>query len=189
MFDTINDILLKGGVIAFPTDTVWGVGCLPSCKEAVQRIYDIKHREAKKPLILMSYAIEPLLKYVQTPLPNKANELRQKYWPGALTLVLDKSNKTPNYITSNQNTVGIRVPQNTIFQDICKNISGHVLATTSANISGQNSALTYEEAVRYIGDKVDFVVPYQEKISGQASAVVRILKDDLIVLRQGILTF
>lgn len=189
MFSKINEILLNGGVIAFPTDTVWGIGCLPIHKIAVERIYQIKHREAQKPLILMSYDVKPLLDYVKTPIPFQGENLAEKYWPGALTLIFEKSSQTPDCITSYQNTVGIRVPDHTFFQEMCKNITGNVLATTSANISGQNPALTYEEAIKYIGDQVDFVVPYSEKISGVPSAVVSVLNDNMVVYRQGNLVF
>ena len=97
--DKVTEILNNDGVIAFVTDTVWGLGCLPTSKKAVQRIYEIKHRDAKKPLILMSDDIKYLRKYVK-PLSILANELIQKHFPGALTLVVNKSDNTPDYITS-----------------------------------------------------------------------------------------
>ena len=153
----IRNILKNDGVIAFVTDTVWGLGCLPTSKKAVERIYEIKHRDSKKPLILMSNDIEPLRKYVK-PLTEKAENLVKKYFAGALTLVVEKSELTPDYITSGLNTVGIRVPDNKIFSEICSCIEGNVLATTSANLSNEPPALTYDEAVKYIGDKVDLVV-------------------------------
>ena len=108
----INDILNNDGVIAFVTDTVWGLGCLPTSEKAVQRIYEIKHREAKKPLILMSDDIYPLFDYIKQPVQKEAQKLIKNYFPGALTLVVEKSENTPDYITSEMNTVGIRVPDN-----------------------------------------------------------------------------
>ena len=149
MFSKINQILQNDGVIAFVTDTVWGIGCLPTSKKAVQRIYEIKKREAKKPLILMSDDIYPLLDYVKQPIEKQGQILIKKHFPGALTLVVEKSENTPDYITSNMNTVGIRVPNNETFAKICRSIEGRVLATTSANISGEAPALTYNEALKY----------------------------------------
>ena len=183
----INEILKNDGVIAFVTDTVWGLGCLPSSEKAVKKIYEIKHREAKKPLILMSYDIYPLFDYVKQPIEKEAQRLIKKYFPGALTLVLDKSENTPDYMTSNLPTVGIRVPDNKTFAEICKNIDGHVLATTSANISGEPPALTYEEAVAYIGDKVDLVIESNgEKAQGRASTVAGFKEGGkCIIYRQG----
>lgn len=183
--EKIKNILENDGVIAFVTDTVWGLGCLPNSKKAVEKIYEIKHRDAKKPLILMSDDVKHLMKYVK-PLSKKANELVEKHFPGALTLVVEKSENTPDYITSEMPTVGIRVPNNKVFAEICKSIDGHVLATTSANLSSFPPALTYEQAVEYIGDKVDLVVEdYGEKAQGHASTVVGVLSDGIKIFRQG----
>lgn len=181
----IKNILENDGVIAFVTDTVWGLGCLPTSKKAVERIYEIKHRDSKKPLILMSNDIEPLRKYVK-PLTEKAEALIKKYFAGALTLVVEKSELTPDYITSGLNTVGIRVPDNKVFAEICSCVEGNVLATTSANLSNEPPALTYDEAVKYIGDKVDLVVEdYGEKAQGRASTVAGIFPDSIKIFRQG----
>lgn len=185
-YEKINEILKNDGVIAFVTDTVWGLGCFPNSEKAVKKIYEIKHREAKKPLILMSYDIYPLFDYVSQPIEKEAQRLIKKYFPGALTLVLDKSENTPDYMTSNLPTVGIRVPDNETFSNICKNIDGHVLATTSANISGEPPALTYEEAVSYIGDKVDLVIESNgEKAQGRASTVAGFKDGKCVIYRQG----
>ena len=185
-YEKINNILKNDGVIAFVTDTVWGIGCLPTSEKAVKKIYEIKHREAKKPLILMSFDIYPLLDYVRQPIEKEAQKLIKKHFPGALTLVLEKSENTPDYITSNLPTVGIRVPDNETYSNICKNIEGHVLATTSANISGEQPALTYEEAVKYIGGKVDLVIEdYGHNAQGRASTVAGFKDGSPIVYRQG----
>lgn len=185
-YSKINNILKNDGVIAFVTDTVWGLGCLPNSEKAVKKIYEIKHRESKKPLILMSYDIYPLFDYVKQPIEKEAQRLIKKYFPGALTLVLDKSENTPDYMTSNLPTVGIRVPDNKTFADICKNIDGHVLATTSANISGEPPALSYKEALNYIGEKVDCVVEsFGNEAQGRASTVAGFKDGKTVVYRQG----
>lgn len=181
----IKKILENDGVIAFVTDTVWGLGCLPTSKKAVEKIYKIKNRDSKKPLILMSNSYENLKEYVK-PQTIMAKEIIKKYFPGALTLVVNKSVNTPDYITSNLETVGIRVPKNEVFSSICELIDGHVLATTSANISNEPPALTYEEALDYIGDKVDLVIKdYGEKAQGHASTVAGVLPTGLKIYRQG----
>lgn len=184
--EEINKILLNDGVIAFVTDTVWGLGCLPSSEKAVKKIYEIKHREAVKPLILMSDEIYNLFDYVKQPIPKEGQKLIKKYFPGALTVVLDKSFKTPDYMTSNMPTVGIRIPDNEIFAELCRGIEGRVLATTSANISGEPPALTYEEAIQYIGGKVDFVIPdYGYSANGRVSTVIGFRGEIPVIYRQG----
>ena len=182
----INEILKNGGVIAYVTDTVWGLGCLPNNEKAVKKIYDIKHRDGKKPLILMSNEFYNLFDYLKQPIPKEAQKLIKKFFPGALTLVLEKSEKTPDYITSNMNTVGVRIPDNKVFQKICENIDEHILATTSANLSGELAALSYEEAMNYIGNKVDLVIPdFGYSAKGKASTVAGFKNDEIIIFRQG----
>ncbi len=184
--EKIKEVLDNDGVIAYVTDTVWGVGCLPSSEKAVKKIYEIKHREAQKPLILMSSEAYHLLDYVKQPLSKQASLLIKKYFPGALTLVLEKSDKTPYYMTSNMDTVGIRVPDNAVFKEICDNITGNVLATTSANLSHQPSAKTYEQALENMQGLVDIVIPdYGYFAKGLESTVAGVFGDDIKIFRQG----
>ncbi len=181
----LNNKLENGGVIAFVTDTVWGLGCLPYNKEAVDKIYEIKGRDKSKPLILMSNSINSLLPYVK-PLQPLGIRLAEKYFPGALTIVSEKSEKTPNYITSNKNTVGIRVPNNDFFSKLCSKINGGVLATTSANLSNHPSSKNYEQAVSSIGSMVDVVFEdYGCKCLGLESTVILLTENNYKILRQG----
>lgn len=183
--EKISEILLNGGVIAFVTDTVWGLGCLPDNEAGVKKIYEIKKREPQKPLILMSDEIYNLLDYVK-PIPKIGQILIKKYFPGALTVVTDKSEKTPNYVTSNMQTVGIRVPNNETFRNICKIVPGHVLATTSANLSHQPSAKTYEQAIENMSGLADLIIEdYGNAAKGLESTVVGVMGNELRVFRQG----
>ena len=181
----LNATLANGGVIAFVTDTVWGLGCLPDNRKGVDKIYEIKGRDRSKPLILMSDDIEKLKPYVKE-MSQTAQHLTDKYFPGALTVILKKSEKTPDYVTSNMNTVGIRIPDNRFFKDLCRCITGGVLATTSANLSSHPSSKTYEEAKNSIGNLVDYVFPdYGYACKGKESTVVLVTDDNIKVLRQG----
>lgn len=183
--DEIINVLTNGGVIAYVTDTVWGLGCLPNNESAVKKIYEIKKREAQKPLILMSNEIYPLLDYVN-PIPKIGQILIKKYFPGALTIVTDKSENTPDYITSSMPTVGIRVPDNEVFREICEIIPGHVLATTSANLSHQPSAKTYEQALENMSGLADLIIEdYGYVAKGLESTVVGVMNNELRIFRQG----
>lgn len=183
--DEIINVLTNGGVIAYVTDTVWGLGCLPNNESAVKKIYEIKKREAQKPLILMSNDIYPLLDYVK-PIPKIGQILIKKYFPGALTIVTDKSENTPDYITSSMPTVGIRVPDNEVFREICEIIPGHVLATTSANLSHQPSAKTYEQAIENMSGLADLIIEdYGYAAKGLESTVVGVMNNELRIFRQG----
>lgn len=181
----VNDILKNDGVISFVTDTVWGVGCLPTSEKAVDKIYELKGRDRSKPLILMSNSLDNLLPYVEN-MSIKQKEIAQKYFPGALTMILNKTEKTSDYLTSGMSTVGIRVPNNSVFRELCEKIDGHVLATTSANLSNLPSAKNYKEAVEFIGDYVDYVVSDEtDKARGIESTVVLLINDEIKILRQG----
>lgn len=181
----LNTILKNGGVIAFVTDTVWGVGCLPNNENGVKKIYELKHRDTSKPLILMSNNVENLRPYVQN-VSNRALKIAEKHFPGALTLIFERSEKTPKTITSGLDTVGVRVPDNKTFQKICSMIDGNVLATTSANLSGETPAMTYEEAVEKVGRLVDLVIEAEdEQAEGVASTVAMVTDTDTKIFRQG----
>ncbi len=181
----LNEKLKNGGVVSFVTDTVWGVGCLPNNKNGVEKIYELKNRDRSKPLILMSNNVENLLPYVKNISPY-AKELIKKHFSGALTLIFEKTEKTPDFVTSYKNTVGIRVPDNEVFKKLCEVIDGHVLATTSANLSNQPPAKSYEEAKEFVGEYVDYVFEdYGHKCEGLASTVVLAVNDEIKVLRQG----
>lgn len=181
----IRYVLEHDGVISFVTDTVWGLGCLPESEKAVKKIYEIKGREKEKPLILMSDDTYPLFDYIKD-VPKSAQKLMKQYFPGALTVVVPKSDKTPDYMTSNLNTVGIRVPDNEVFTEICRCIDSRVLATTSANLSHEPAALSYDEAVNYIGGKADMVIEdYGYTAKGLASTVVGFKDDEMIIFRHG----
>lgn len=185
--DEIINVLTNGGVIAYVTDTVWGLGCLPNNESAVKKIYEIKKREAQKPLILMSNDIYPLLDYVK-PISKIGQILIKKYFPGALTIVTDKSENTPDYITSSMPTVGIRVPDNEVFREICEIIPGHVLATTSANLSHQPSAKTYEQALENMSGLADLIIEdYGYAAKGLESTVVGVMNNELRIFRQGVI--
>lgn len=186
--EEIINTLNNGGVIAYVTDTVWGLGCLPDNEKAVKKIYEIKKREAKKPLILMSNEVYNLLDYVK-PIPKVGQQLIKKYFPGALTIVTDKSDKTPDYITSNMSTVGIRIPNNKVFKEICEIIPNHVLATTSANLSHQPSAKTYDQALENMTGLADLIIEdYGYHAKGLESTVVGVMNNELRIFRQGAIT-
>lgn len=187
MNENIREILKNNGVIAFPTDTVWGIGCLPENKKAVEKIYSIKSRDTGKPLILLGKNIESLLPYVEK-LPENAEKIVKKYFPGAVTLVVKKSALTPDYITAGFDTVGIRVPDCPIFIEMLeKCIDNGVLATTSANISEMGAISTKEEVINSIGDKIDYILDDFGFIpKGTESTVVSVNEAGIIkVLRQG----
>lgn len=172
-------------VLGFKTDTVWGMGAHPLNKEGVEKIYEIKGRDRLKPLILMSNDIKNLLVYVKN-IPNYAQELIEKHFPGGLTLIFEKTEACPLYITSGQNTVGIRVPNSEDFSLIAENFEGKVLATTSLNHSNELPVKNYEEAKSKFGNLIKIVKPKDKSCpAGLASTVVLCTNKEPKILRQG----
>jgi L-threonylcarbamoyladenylate synthase len=187
--EQLSRALRNDGVIAFPTDTVWGIGCLVSKERAVEKIYNIKGRDKTKPLILLGASIEHLLPYIK-PLGWQAKEFAERYFPGALTIVVDKSGKTPGYVTSGYNTVGIRVPEHPVLLEALERVvDTHVLATTSANISGESAISSRQEVEKALGCNVDHIMSdYGFPVRGKESTVIRIeVNGNISVLRQGLI--
>ena len=181
----LNLKLKQGAIVSFVTDTVWGVGCLPNCEKGVENIYELKNRDRSKPLILMSNDVKNLFPYVKN-ISQKAETLIKENFPGALTLIFEKSDKTPDFVTSFQNTVGIRVPNNSVFARLCEVVDGHVLATTSANLSNQPPASNFQEAKDFIGEHIEYVFEdYGQSCKGLASTVALAVDDEIKILRQG----
>lgn len=180
-----KSIIKKGEVIGFQTDTVWGLGCLPNDFEAVEKIYEIKNRDRSKPLILMSHDVKYLEKYVFD-ISAQAKLLMEKFFPGALTLIFQRSKLCPSFICAGFDTVGIRVPNSKNFKEITTQVQGCVLATTSLNISNEPPCKDYNEACKKFSKCVKIIEPkYPESIQNLASTVVLCVGDEIKVLRQG----
>lgn len=178
-------MLKKGEVLAFKTDTVWGFGADLNDKSAVDKIYEIKKRDAKKPLILMSDDFSNLEKYIEK-IPSYARELIKKHLPGGLTLIFKKSNLCPDYITSGADTIGIRVPNSPDFALALDFAPECVLATTSCNISNENPVEDYFEAVKKFKEVATIIKPINNnKTKNLPSTVVLCLDDEYKILRQG----
>jgi L-threonylcarbamoyladenylate synthase len=178
--------LKNNAVIAFPTDTVWGIGCLPNNEIACQKIYSIKKRDGKKPLILLGENINDFLPYIEN-FPPIAKKLAKKYWPGALTIIVEKSPLVADYVSSSMETVGLRIPNHPVLLELLKNTGP--LATTSANLSGDPPAMNLEQTEEYLGDKVDLIInDFTIASQGIESTVIIIDNDNYKVLRQGAIT-
>lgn len=175
------NILKNGGIVAFPTDTVYGIGALPSNKKAIRKLYRIKNREKKKPIALLVSSKKAASKFA-VKIPLKARKLMAKHWPGALTLVFRKRRSVPDFLTSSLPTIGIRMPNNDIALKLIKKAGG-ALAVTSANISGGKPATSAGQIKRMKG--INMVIDGGKCRIGKPSAVVAVFGNELQVLRKG----
>jgi L-threonylcarbamoyladenylate synthase len=177
-------ILQKGGVIAFPTDTVYGLGCDAFNSTAVESIYEIKNRPKDRQLPLLIADVEQLITLAD-PISEIAWFLARRFWPGGLTLVLSKTNSLPVYLASGS-TIAVRFPDHPTCLAIIQQL-GNPIIGTSANISGQPAAFTAEEVGQQLVGKVDFIINGGKCPGGNESTVVDVTHELPIILRQGII--
>jgi len=176
-------ILKQGGVVAFPTDTVYGLGACASNQQAVERVYQLKKRPQSMALpLLLAHALQ--ISEVAESVPQVAWLLVHNFLPGALTLVLPKSDSVPDIITAGGITVAIRIPAHPVPVALVEGL-GVPIVGTSANLSGKPSALTAGEVYSQFGDKIDFVIDSGRCPGGRESTVVDVTKKTPVVLREG----
>ena len=176
-------ILKQGGIIAYPTDTVYSVGTNALDQKAVDRVFKVKGRSYSKPLPVL-IAHEDQLPTVVRSISGMAKFLMQSFWPGALTMVLLKSDLLPSNVTAGADTVGIRMPNHIVPLTIIEML-GLPIIGTSANISGKRSTLTAEEARTQLGGCVDLVVDGGKCPVGIESTIVDLTVDMPKILRKG----
>jgi tRNA threonylcarbamoyl adenosine modification protein (Sua5/YciO/YrdC/YwlC family) len=178
----VVEILKNGGVIAYPTDTTYGIGCSILNKKALERIYRIKQRERNKPVSFICADLAEISRYAQV--SNFAFKVMKRLLPGPYTFVLEASRTVPDLLMTRQKSVGIRVPDNAICLAIVREL-GHPIVTTSANHSGEEPIgdpfLVDEE----LGSQLDLVVD-GGILTADVSSVVSLVGDAPIILRRGI---
>ncbi len=177
-------ILQKGGVIAFPTDTVYGLGADAFNATAIERIYQIKNRPKHRQFPLLIADVKELTVLVD-PIPEIAWFLARRLWPGGLTLVLPKKGSVPVHLAPGT-TIAVRVPDHPVCLAVIKHLGNPVIGT-SANISGQPAALTAEEVEQQLGGKIDFIIDGGKCPGGKESTVADVTHESPIILRHGII--
>jgi len=176
-------ILQNGGTVAYPTDTVYGLGASADIPQAVERIYHIKERPRNMALPLLLANISQISE-VASQVPDTAWLLAHKFLPGALTLVLYKSNSVSDIVTAGGKTVAIRIPAHPIPIALIEGLKAPVVGT-SANLSGKPSALTADEVRAQLGEKIDLIIDGGRSPGGIESTVVDVTREPPVVLRKG----
>lgn len=178
----VADILASGGVIVYPTDTVYGLGCDIFNKKAIEKIYQIKGKSFKQPLSFIVPDLKRISQYAIV--SNKAYRIMRKLLPGPYTFVLPASRLVPKKISlNNRKTVGIRIPKNRVCMAILKEFSNPII-TTSANLSGEDVLSDPHEINETIGHSVDLIIDCGV-LGITASTVVDLTQTEPVVLRQG----
>ncbi|MFN2154081.1 MAG: L-threonylcarbamoyladenylate synthase [Anaerolineae bacterium] len=175
------EVLRAGGLIAFPTDTVYGVAALPWEVEAVARLYIAKQRPKSLPIPLLLSDADRLSR-VATLAPEFA-PLAERFWPGGLTLVLPKTEVVPDVVSPGP-SVAVRVPDLSLVRDLIRRAGG-VLAVTSANISGHPSPVTAEEVEAHLGERIELIVDGGPCRGGVPSSLLDCTTSPPVLLRRG----
>ncbi len=176
-------VLKQGGVAAFPTDTVYGVGAAINIEKAVAKVYQIKGRPLSRALPIL-LADKSQIAEVAKVVPPLAWLLADKFLPGALTIVLPKAESIPDIVTGGGNTVAVRIPAHPVPIALVRGL-GVPIAGTSANLSGQPSALTSQEAHIQLDNKVDMIIDGGRCPGGQESTLVDLTGETPVILREG----
>ena len=176
-------ILKNGGLVAYPTDTVYGLGACMTDTKAVERIFQVKGRPKGMALPVL-LAERAQIEVIVESMPLAAQRLADEFFPGALTIILPKSNTVPDIVTGGGKTIAFRIPNHPVPLALIKGL-GKPIVGTSANLSGQPSTLTALEVQAQIGDKIDMIIDGGRCPGGIESTVVDLSGERPIVRRQG----
>jgi L-threonylcarbamoyladenylate synthase len=176
-------ILRAGGLVAFPTETVYGLGADASNAAAVARLYTAKRRPATHPVIVHFDSAERAFTWARD-VPEDAKKLATRFWPGPLTLILKRSPKAKDFVTGGQDSVGLRVPSHPVAQALLQEFGGGV-AAPSANVFGRVSATTAAHVREDLAAAADLVLDAGESEIGIESTIVDLSGDAPVLLRPG----
>lgn len=179
-------VIVNGGLVAFPTETVYGLGANAFNKNAIKKIFLAKGRPGDNPLIVHIYKKEQLFDLSED-VPSKAQKLINYFWPGPLTIILKKSSLVPDEVTAGLQTVAIRMPKNKIALNLIK-MADLPIAAPSANLSGKPSPTTGKHVIDDLNGKIDLIIDGGKVNIGLESTVVDLTSDIPEILRPGKIT-
>lgn len=175
----IINTLMKGGLLAFPTDTVFGLACMMD-EKAIRKVYEVKGRSFDKPLPMMCCDLK-MIESVAI-VDEKTKKLIKNFMPGPITIIFKKKDCVKDYVTQGKDTIGIRVPDDEFILELIKDLK-KPLMVTSANISGAGSLLKWEDVYKDLSGKIEAIVC--EDASGDSASTIVDVSDGLKILREG----
>lgn len=184
--DKAADILKNGGIVAIPTETVYGLAANAFNEIAVKNIFRAKGRPSDNPLIVHISDLNDIYKVISN-FSEKAQKLANEFWPGPLTMILPKSPNIPSCVTGGMDSVAVRLPASEVAREIIKKC-GVPLVAPSANISGKPSPTKFEHVANDLSGKVDALLDGGDCKVGVESTVLSLLEDIPVILRPGIIT-
>lgn len=180
------EILLSDGIVAFPTETVYGLGAIVYKERAVERIFIAKMRPPDNPLIVHISSLE-MLEEVATNIPEEVYTLTRRFWPGPLTLILPRNPRIPKIVTGGLETVAIRMPAHPVAIGLVQE-TGYPIAAPSANLAGRPSPTTADHVLKDLYGRIDAIIDAGETLYGVESTILNILTRPPTLLRPGAYT-
>jgi L-threonylcarbamoyladenylate synthase len=177
------DILKNGGLIAYPTETFYGLGADATCEKAVQKIFAAKGRDFRNPIALIIGKPEDLYPFVKD-VPEAAKKLMAAFWPGALTIVFGASGEVSPLLTAGSGKIGLRLPAHPLARKLARQL-GKPLTATSANLSGAPDCAAAPDVVLQIGDRIDAILDAGKTPGGLPSTIIDVTCHPPVILREG----
>lgn len=180
--DKICEVINNGGIVITPTDTIYGIMGDSLNEDVIRKVFEIKKRPFNKPLLLLMDSFEMVKQYTEE-ISEKERLLMDRYWPGLVTFILKKNDKVNELITSGNDTVGIRIPNNKDLLEIIRRLNRPVIST-SANITGTEVITSTQLLEKDLIDNIDYIEDGGE-VDSESSTIIKIEDNKLVVLREG----
>ncbi|MGP8154443.1 MAG: L-threonylcarbamoyladenylate synthase [Smithella sp.] len=177
------EILAGGGIIAYPTETFYGLGADATNPKAIEKIFTVKGRDFKNPISLIIGHTDDVYPLVRE-IPETARKLMAVFWPGALTIIFSASDKVSPSLTAGTGKIGLRVSSHLGALGIVQKLK-KPLTATSANLSGAPECSLASEVAQQIGDKIDAIVDWGQTTGDKASTIINVICDPPVILRKG----
>jgi L-threonylcarbamoyladenylate synthase len=181
------EVIKKGGLLSFPTETVYALGADATNEKAVEKVFGLKKREMDKPMAVFLSGPEELNRFVRA-VSSPATKLMESFWPGPLTLIFKAKTGMLDYLTGREGKLGVRVSSSGLVQMLLSKTKTPLTAT-SANLSGKKEPVSAGEVLRYFGGKIDLILDGGPAKKGLPSSVVDVSGDVPILIREGRISF
>lgn len=181
-FPAIQSILKGGGVVAFPTDTFYGLGADPLQEKAIEKVFWLKKRPGGKPLFVLASNLDQILALTEG-VSKEAQMLMNRFWPGPLTLALKARSNLPSLLTGGGETLGVRIPGNPLCRVLLENVGP--LTAPSANPSEEKAPVSADEVERYFGAELDLIIDGGETRGDKSSTLLDMTSNPPVLLREG----
>ena len=181
--DAAVEALREGGIVAFPTETYYGLAVDPGNDVALEKLYRLKKRAAEKAILILVEDIAQISQ-ITTSIPHQFLPLMKKYWPGPLTLIFPARDSLSSILTGGSGTIGVRISPHPVAMDLVT-MMGKPITATSANISGKLPAKSAGEVAKIFGRKVDYIYDGGVTAAGQCSTIIGLRDNSLTLFRKG----